>query len=419
MSQIKAPKGTKDVLPGQTERWQYVEAKFREIAGKFGFSEIRTPIIEHTELFTRGIGDTTDVVEKQMFTFEDKGGRSITLKPEGTAGVARAYMEGKLYADTKPVKLWYEIACFRHEKPQMGRLREFHQFGIEVFGSDDMLADAEVIAFADAFFKSLGITSLSLSINSIGCPECRPLYRKQLMDYFDGYIDELCDTCKGRLERNPMRIFDCKSKVCQGIANKAPVMLDFLCDDCSSDFTELKENLISMDVLFEIDSRIVRGLDYYTKTAFEFVSGSLGAQDAVCGGGRYDHLLKNIGGEDIPGVGFGLGIERLIMILEAASAGFPDAAAPDVIIISVGEQAKKRSLKILGELRKEGLTAEMDDCFRNMKGQLKYADKRSARFALIIGDDELAAGKIKIRDMKAGEQRECGFTDIVNEIKKW
>jgi len=417
-TQIIAPKGTKDILPGQTGRWQYVEKVFREITKNYGFTEIRTPVIEHTELFSRGIGDTTDVVEKQMYTFEDYGGRSITLRPEGTAGVARAYLENKLYADIKPLKLWYEIACFRYEKPQSGRLREFHQFGVEIFGSHDMLADAEVIAIGDEFLRGLGIKDLSLRINSIGCAACRPVYRKHLMEYFSKHLGELCDTCKSRYDRNPMRIFDCKSKVCQGIANEAPVMLDFLCEECLSDFDELQKNLNTMDVLFEIDSRIVRGLDYYTKTAFEFVSGSLGAQDAVCGGGRYDHLLKNIGGEDIPGVGFGLGIERLLMILEAVDVRFPDTDTPDVIVVSVGEQAKQASLKILKELRNSGISSETDDCFRNIKGQLKYADKRGARYVLIIGDDELESGKAKIRDMRSGEQTECAFLQIASEIKK-
>ena len=416
VKQISAPKGTKDILPGQIERWQYVESAFRNIASKYGFTEIRTPVIEHTELFSRGIGDTTDVVEKQMYTFEDYGGRCITLRPEGTAGVARAYIENKLYADVKPLKLWYEIACFRYEKPQSGRLREFHQFGVEIFGSHNMLADAEVIAIGDEFLRGLGITNLSLRINSIGCPSCRPVYRKQLMEYFADHLEELCDTCKSRYDRNPMRIFDCKSKVCQNIASDAPVMLDSLCTECSSDFSELQDNLNAMNVVFEIDSRIVRGLDYYTKTAFEFVSGSIGAQDAVCGGGRYDHLLKNIGGDDIPGVGFGLGIERLLMVLEAADIKFPSASLPDVVIVSMGEQAKRTSLQLLKELRSCGISAEMDDCYRNIKGQLKYADKRGAGFTLIIGDDELTSGSIKIRDMRSGEQKECGFTEITKVL---
>ena len=412
MIQIIAPKGTKDVLPNLIHRWQYVEAKFRDVAKRYGFTEIRTPIIEHTELFSRGIGDTTDVVEKQMYTFDDYGGRSITLRPEGTAGICRAYLESKLYADLKPQKLWYEIACFRYEKPQSGRYREFHQFGIEVFGSNNMLADAEVIAFGDDFLRGLGITDLSLKINSIGCPECRPVYRKQLMKFFAEHLDELCDTCKTRYERNPMRIFDCKSSICQGIAKDAPVMIDYLCETCKSDFDELQENLNALEVSFEIDTRIVRGLDYYTKTAFEFVSEKIGAQGAVCGGGRYDHLIKNIGGDDIPGVGFGLGIERLLLVMEAANVSIPVPDVPDTMIVYIGEEARKYALKLLRELRKNGISAEMDVCARNTKGQFKYADKAGAKYTVIIGEDELTSGKGTVRNMQTGEQSEVLFSEL-------
>ena len=419
MGQVQAPKGTKDRLPGETGRWQYLEDAFRETARRFGFSEIRTPAIEYTELFARGIGDTTDVVEKQMYTFEDYGGRSITLRPEGTAGVCRAYLENKLYAEPRPAKLWYEIECFRYEKPQAGRLREFHQFGIEIFGSSDMLADAEVIAFADSFFGRLGISGLSLRVNSIGCPECRPVYRKHLMEYFREYLGELCDTCKGRLERNPMRIFDCKSPICQGIAAGAPVMLDSLCEGCDADFAALQENLSAMGVEFEIDPRIVRGLDYYTKTAFEFVSERIGAQGTVCGGGRYDHLAKELGGEDIPGVGFGLGIERLLLVMGAAGAEWPPLEPPDALVVYMGGEAKLRALELLAELRARGLSAEMDVCARNTKGQFKYADKTGARFAVVIGEDELASGKAAVKDMRTGEQKEVDFVEITGVLEEW
>ena len=421
MSKIQAPKGTKDCLPGQSHRWQYAEEKFREVARAFGFREIRTPLIEYTELFERGIGDTTDVVEKQMYTFKDYGDRSITLRPEGTAGVVRAYLENSLASEGAPCKLWYEIPCFRYEKPQAGRLREFHQFGIEVLGSYDMLADAEVIAFGDAFLRSVGAEGLSLRINSIGCPECRPVYRKQLMAYFKQHLDELCDTCKSRYERNPMRIFDCKSPVCQKIAAKAPVMLDSLCGICEADFTSLKDNLTAIGIDFEIDARIVRGLDYYTKTAFEFVSDKIGAQGTVCGGGRYDHLMKELGGDDIPGVGFGLGIERTLLVMEASGAEASLPAGPDTVLVFIGEPAKKKALGLLKELRNSGISAEIDLCARNVKGQFKYADKAGARTAVVIGDDELASGNAKIRDMMTGEERTCAFAgvaEILNGIKK-
>ena len=409
---INALKGTRDCLPEQAYRWQYVEEAFREAARRFGFAEIRTPVIEYTELFARGIGDTTDVVEKQMYTFDDLGGRSITLRPEGTAGVCRAYLENKLYVGTKPLKLWYGISCFRNEKPQAGRLREFHQFGVEIFGSDDMLADAEVIAVADSFFRGLGITGLSLRINSIGCPACRPIYRKRLMDFLSGHLDRLCDTCKSRYSRNPMRILDCKSPACQEIAAGAPVMMDSLCGGCEADFAELKSSLDALGVEYGIDERIVRGLDYYTKTAFEFVSDSIGAQGAVCGGGRYDHLLKELGGEDVPGVGFGLGIERLLLALDASGAEIPQPAAPDVFVAYMGEAAKARALALLRELREKGASAVMDVCARNIKGQFKYADRTGARFAAVIGEDELLSGKATVKDMRTGEQTVCAFEDI-------
>jgi len=413
---IQAPKGTKDCLPGQVYRWQYVEEKFREVAHAFGFSEIRTPLIEYTELFERGIGDTTDVVEKQMYTFEDYGGRSITLRPEGTAGVVRAYLENKLSSEGMPGKYWYVISCFRYERPQSGRLREFHQFGIEVIGSHDMLADAEVIAFGDAFFRAIGLSGLSLRVNFIGCPACRPIYRKLLMEYFEGHFQTLCETCKGRFTRNPMRIFDCKSPVCQQITAGAPVMLDSLCGGCESDFESLKENLTALGIVFEIDARIVRGLDYYTKTAFEFVSDKIGAQSTVCGGGRYDHLAKELGGDDIPGVGFGLGIERTLLAMEAAGAEISEPQAVDVVLVYIGEKAKTRALALLRELRENGISTEIDVCARNVKGQFKYADRVGARNVVVIGEDELASGRAKVKDMRTGEERECEFEEVLNDL---
>ena len=412
MSKIQAPKGTKDCLPGQSYRWQYVEEKFRETARLFGFKEIRTPLIEYTELFERGIGDTTDVVEKQMYTFKDYGDRSITLRPEGTAGVARAYIENSLAGEGAPYKLWYEIPCFRYEKPQAGRLREFHQFGIEVIGTHDMLADAEVIAFGEAFLRAVGVTDLSLRVNSIGCPECRPVYRKQLMSYFEEHLNELCDTCKSRYDRNPMRIFDCKSPICGEIAEKAPKILESLCECCKNDFEALKANLRSLAIDFEIDSGIVRGLDYYTKTAFEFVSDKIGAQGTVCGGGRYDHLMKELGGADIPGVGFGLGIERTLLAMEASGAEAPVPAGPDAALIYVGERAKERALLILRALRECGYSADIDLCARNVKGQFKFADKAGARAAVIIGEDEMASDTAKVKNMRTGEEQVCDTGDI-------
>lgn len=415
---IKAPKGTKDNLPSESYKWQFLEKKFRELADRYGFKEIRTPVIEPTELFARGIGDTTDVVEKQMYTFEDYGKRSITLRPEGTAGAVRAYLENKMYAETKPSKLWYEIACFRYEKPQSGRLREFHQFGVENFGSSDMLADAEVIALADEFLRGLGIEGLVLEINSIGCPECRQVYRKHLMDFLASRYDELCDTCKSRYERNPIRILDCKSPICGGLVADAPVMLDHLCDECKRDFDALKENLDAMGIEYTVNPRIVRGLDYYTKTAFEFVSNSIGAQGTVCGGGRYDHLMKQIGGEDIPGVGFGMGIERLLLVLEASGIEIPAPKGPDALVVFLDSgEAKRTALRLAKELRAAGLNCEIDTAGRQMKGQFKYADRIGARHCIVLGDEELNTKEATVKDMTTGEQKKVPFDGLAEALK--
>jgi len=412
----KAPKGTKDILPEDAGKWQYLERKFRETAAQYGFEEIRTPTIEHTELFARGIGDATDVVEKQMYTFEDYGGRSITMRPEGTAGAARAYIENKMHAGVRPVKLWYETSCFRYEKPQSGRLREFHQFGVENFGSHDMLADAEVIALADAFLRGLGVAELSLRVNSIGCPACRPVYRELLVSYLMRHYDELCDTCKGRLERNPMRVLDCKSPICGKIAQDAPLMMDSLCAECREDFAALQENLDALGVTHAIDPMIVRGLDYCTKTAFEFVSDRIGAQGTVCGGGRYDHLIRELGGDDIPGVGWGMGIERLLLALEASGAEIPAARRPDALLVFLNEEARGEALRLLRELRAVGVAAEVDTAGRNMKGQFKYADRIGARHCVVLGEEELACREATLKDMETGEQRRVAFAEVAGAL---
>lgn len=411
-----APKGTKDTLPERVYKWRFVEEKFAEACRLFGFSEIRTPTFEHTELFARGVGDSSDIVEKQMYSFTDYGNRSMTLRPEGTAGVVRAFIENKLYAEAQPTKLWYEIPCFRYEKPQSGRLREFHQFGIELFGSTDMAADTEVIALADFFLRGLGITALSLRINSIGCPVCRESYRGILKSYLEPKREALCDTCQSRFERNPMRILDCKSPVCRELVMDAPYMLDFLCDECGAAFNSLKRNLTAAGIEFVVDPGIVRGLDYYTKTAFEFVSDQIGAQGTVCGGGRYDHLIESLGGPAVPGVGFGLGIERLLMVLEAGGVEIAPPNGIDVMIVTIGDAAKNYAFGLLRELRAEGLSALMDDSGRNIKNQLKYADRIGAAYALIIGDDELKEKKATLRNMRDGTQREAAFSELAGII---
>ncbi len=413
---INAPKGTKDILPGQVYKWHYIEAAFREACSRYVIKEIRTPVFEHTELFARGVGDTTDIVEKQMYTFEDYGKRSITLKPEGTSPVARAFIEHKLYAEVQPSKYYYIIPCFRYEKPQSGRLREFHQVGIEIFGTDNMMADAEVIGFASDFLSSLGITDLELRINSIGCPKCRQTYREALKEFLKDKYESLCETCKSRYERNPMRILDCKSPVCQQLVQGAPFMLDYLCEECSTAFGDLKNNLDAMEIEYIVDPGIVRGLDYYTKTAFEFVSNRIGAQGTVCGGGRYDHLIEQIGGPPIPGVGFGLGIERLLLLMEATGKEIPQPENLDVFIAVMGERAKLFGLKLLRDLRNQGVKAEMDSLGRNIKGQFKYADRLRSKYTIVIGDNELDQNMVAIKNMETSEQKQVPLQDIMKEI---
>ena len=414
---ISIPKGTKDILPKDVYRWQYVEELFRKTAEKYGFTEIRTPVIEHTELFARGIGDTTDVVQKEMYTFE-MAGRSLTLKPEGTAGVGRSFIENKLYAEGLPAKYYYITPCYRYEKMQKGRQREFHQFGIEVFGSDKMSADAEVILLAYDFLTSVGIDDAKLHINSIGCPNCRAEYRKALQDFLRPNYDRLCETCKSRFDRNPMRILDCKNPECQEIAKGAPRMLDYLCDDCRQAFEELKNLLDIYGVPYEVDPGIVRGLDYYTKTAFEFVSDKLGSQSTVCGGGRYDNLIEQLGGPATPGVGFGLGIERLLLILEAAGKDIPKPASCDVMVCGLGENAKTAALKLTKQMRESGIRVIIDVMERGLKAQFKYADKAGARYVVVIGDNELEKGVVSLRDMANSTQQEVPADEIIEVLRR-
>ncbi|MDR2088499.1 MAG: histidine--tRNA ligase [Clostridiales Family XIII bacterium] len=412
----QAPKGTKDILPRDTHKWNFVESVFREICERRGFAEIRTPVFEYTELFSRGVGETTDIVQKQMYSFADYDGRGLTLRPEGTASVARAFLEHKLYAEPQPSKFAYEISCYRHERQQKGRQREFHQFGVECFGSADMLADAEVIALAADFFAALGVRGVELRVNSIGCPACRGGHREALRAFLSPKRDALCDTCKTRFDRNPMRILDCKSPVCGELVKGAPSMLDYLCDACREDFAALRRNLDALGIAFEVDAGIVRGLDYYTKTAFEFVSNRIGAQGTVCGGGRYDHLIEELGGPPTPGVGFGLGIERLLLLMEAEDARIPPAKGADAYIAYLGEGAKLAGLGLLRRLRAAGLRAEMDGPARNLKGQLKRADRLGARFAIVIGEEELAANAALLKDMVSGEQRRVARDEILSAL---
>lgn len=412
-----APKGTKDIMMDQVYKWHYVEKKWKEICARYGFKEIRTPIFEHTELFQRGVGDTTDIVQKEMYTFEDHGGRSITLKPEGTSPAVRAFIEHKQYAEVQPIKLYYDIPCFRYEKPQSGRLRQFHQFGVETFGTPNMVADAEIIAIGYDFLTSMGVTDLTLEINSVGCPECRAKHRKALKEFLAPKYDQLCDTCKSRYEKNPMRILDCKSPIDQELVQGAPMMIDYLCDDCKGAFEDLQKNLDAIGIPYVINPKIVRGLDYYTKTAFEFVTNSLGAQGTVCGGGRYDNLVEEVGGPPIPGVGFGLGKERLLMLMEANGVEIPKPSDCDVFIATMGEAAKLYGQKLLFDLRRNGVKCQIDDLQRNFKGQFKYADRLGAKYAVVIGDNELETGVATLKDMEKGEQTEVKFDDLIKELK--
>ncbi len=414
---INAPKGTKDILPSQVYKWHYVEKAFAEICKRYGFREIRTPVFEHTELFTRGVGDTTDIVEKQMYTFVDYGNRSITLRPEGTSPVVRAFVEHRQYAEVQPTKYYYDIPCFRYEKPQSGRLREFHQFGIEIFGTMDMMADAEVIALGYDFLQEMGIKDIELRINSIGCPKCRESHRKALKEFLEPKFDELCDTCKIRYEKNPLRILDCKSEICQRLSKGAPTMLEYLCDECKTAFEDLQGNLRAYHIPFQVDAGIVRGLDYYTKTAFEFVTHSIGAQGTVCGGGRYDYLIEQLGGPPIPGVGFGLGIERLLLVMESNGVEIPQPEPLELFIAVIGEESKSYGLTLARKKKKKGLSVAMDTLSRNMKGQLKYADRIHAKYAVVIGEEEMAQKKLTLRNMETGEQQLVSPEDIEGYIK--
>lgn len=410
----KAVKGTKDVLPGEIYKTQYIESTALDVAERFGFKEIRTPVFEHTELFQRGVGDTTDVVQKEMYTFDDKGGRSITLRPEGTAGAARSFLENGLCNETLPQKVCYLTSCYRYEKPQAGRLREFHQFGVECFGAQSPLADAEIISLANTFFKELGVKDLTLEINSIGCPTCRAEYHKALKTYFEGRKDELCDTCKDRLERNPMRILDCKSPVCSEIAKDAPVVLDYLCDECREHFEKVKSYLNAQNIAFKVNPRIVRGLDYYTKTVFEFISESIGAQGTVCGGGRYDGLIDELGGQKTPSLGFGLGIERLMLLMEAQGCEFPKESMPDLFIAALGEKAQLKAVEIANDMREEGFTCLYDVNGRGLRAQMKYANKLGAKYTIVLGDDEVESGIAKLKNMESGEETEIALQTFVS-----
>ena len=414
---ISIPKGTKDMLPQDAYKWHYVESVARSTAAKFGFKEIRTPMFEPPELFLRGVGETTDIVTKEMYTFEDKGGRSMTLRPEGTAGVARCFIENGLFQGVMPMKAYYIASVFRYEKPQNGRLREHHQFGVECYGSDSPSADAEVIALAHSFLSEVGLDSLELNINSIGCPKCRAEYNAALKAYIGENLQNMCGQCRQRFDKNPLRILDCKEEACKAITAKAPKITDYLCEDCKTHFEKVQNLLSKQGITYKVNPGIVRGLDYYTRTVFEFVSTDIGAQGTVCGGGRYNNLVEEVGGKPTPAVGFGLGLERLLLVLENLNKLNACEEHTDLYVLPIGENAKEYALSLVSKLRSEGISAETDIMDRGIKAQMKYADKSGARYVVALGDDEIASGTIKLKNMSDGKEIPCEIDRIAEFVR--
>ncbi|MBE6865408.1 MAG: histidine--tRNA ligase [Ruminococcaceae bacterium] len=415
---ITGPRGTQDVSPYESYKWLLLENKLREVVDQYGFKEIRTPTFEHTELFLRGVGDTTDIVNKEMYTFEDKGKRSITLRPEGTASTVRSVLEKGILNEGLPLKAYYILSCFRYEKPQAGRLREFHQLGIELFGAQDYTADAEVIATGARILKELGLTAVKLNINSIGCPNCRPKYHEKLKEYFAQHIDGMCEDCKARFEKNPLRLLDCKEEKCSAIAKNAPVVIEHLCDECHDHFEGLKKTLDAMGVDYQINTKIVRGLDYYTKTVFEFVYDGIGSQGTVCGGGRYDGLFEELGGNHVPAVGFGMGLERLLLTLEAEGISLGEDSVPEIFFANIGEAAKVYAFTLAEKARAEGMRAQSDLMGRSLKAQMKYADKIKAIYTVVLGDDEVANQSSVAKNMLTKEQITLDLTKPIREQLK-
>ena len=413
---MQALKGTHDILPDEVYKWDYMEGVIRDVCARYGYKEIRTPIIEATELFQRGIGDTTDVVTKEMYTFKDRGNRSVTLRPENTASAVRAYLEHKMYGDQQVHKMFYIGSMFRYDRPQAGRLREFHQFGVEALGGDNPAVDAEIILLAVNFLQSLGLQELELSLNSVGCPNCRPVYRKRLQEFFADKLDGLCEDCRSRYDRNPMRILDCKVEGCKKLSIGAPEITDCLCDDCREHFVKVQELLTSAGVSFKLDPRLVRGLDYYTKTAFEVQYAPLGAQSAVAGGGRYDGLIEEIGGKPTPAVGFAVGLERVLLALEKQALLPEQADAMDAFVVGLGEAAQPAAFRLLADLRAAGLSAGMDFAGRSMKAQMKQANKANAHFALILGEDEVKESAVMLKNMQTSEQHKIAIDEVIKKL---
>jgi histidyl-tRNA synthetase len=413
----KAPKGTRDILPDDVYKWQYIEKIIEDVCDKFGYKEIRIPVFEHTELFQRGVGDTTDIVQKEMYTFPDKAGRSLTLRPEGTAGVVRSYIENGMASMAQPIKLYYNISAYRYENVQKGRYREFHQFGVEAFGAPGPSIDVEIISILDILFKRLGLTDIELNINSIGCPKCRGEYNKKLLKYYEPYLENLCHNCKTRYTRNPLRLLDCKEERCAKYSKEAPPLLDNVCDHCKEHFEGLKSGLNNININYNVDKNIVRGLDYYTRTVFEYVSKNVGTQGTICGGGRYDGLVETCGGPPTPGIGFALGMERLLLEMGSQNVDIPAPENIEIFLAVIGKKAERYAEKLVYTLRSEGIKAERDYMGRSLKAQLKYADKIGARTIVVLGDEEIESNKVVLRNMQTGEQKDISLDSILDRLK--
>ena len=412
------PRGTNDFLPGESEKWQYIEQLCRQVCAEYGYKEIRLPIFEHTEVYLRSVGETSDIVEKEMYSFEDKGLTHVTLRPEGTAGTVRAFLENRLYADPQPTKLYYMGPMFRYDKPQAGRYRQFNQFGIEVFGADHATIDAEVITLAVEIFKRLGLTGLSVKINTVGCADCRPKHMEELKTYFRQHEDKLCETCRDRLERNPLRILDCKEDGCKAVAKGAPTTIEAACDNCSTHFNQLLGYLDAVGISYEIDTNLVRGLDYYVRTAFEVVINSVGsAQNALCGGGRYNGMVEQFGGDDMPGIGYAMGMERLLLTLKEQGIELPVGNHPDVYIAPLGDAAQKEAFVLTQALRSRNIYTEKDYLGKSLKAQMKAADRFQVKYCVIIGDSELEKGIAVVREMATGEQHEVLLSQLVEDLE--
>lgn len=414
----KAPRGTRDILPNEVGQWQFFEEKVRELCRLFGYAEIRTPVFEHTELFLRGVGEVTDIVAKEMYTFTDRGDRSLTLRPEGTAPVARAYLEHKLHGEAQPLKVYYMGPMFRYDRPQAGRYRQFHQFGVEVLGAMEPSLDAEVMTLSLHLFRALGLGEFTLQLNSVGCPLCRAEYRARLQEELKEKVSGFCPDCTGRFHKNPLRVLDCKHEACQELTVGVSLMIDSLCTDCAEHFAAVQETMDALGESYVLTPRLVRGLDYYTKTAFEIVSPVLGAQSSLGGGGRYDHLLATIGGPDVPGIGFGIGVERVLLARAAAGGLLPESKLTDVFVATAGNVPAAEALRVVMDLRAQGMAADKDFLGRSLKAQFKFADKKQVRYLVILGDEEMKRGQVMLRDMQTGTQADVALTELTSMVAR-